>query len=196
MTHVLPYDRMPEAEVSLLLAFYLLAMPGSQGLAEVAIDGAQIQVSGKEVFPIEEFLLEKGWTQVEQVGKNAWQGWYKKDGQRLRIHSKPGVGDVDVKVGDRRVRAECKGGPLFTKRGSREYPILRGALGQMITVDQVDETDTLVVAVPHTPKFCTLAEKCQRAPLMARAGIHIVLVGRDGSVQAQGEEGWRMEFTV
>ena len=72
MKYAMPEDRMPEAEVSLRLAFHLLAMPDNQGTAEVAIDGAQIRVHGSEVFPIAEFLLDLGWKQVEQVGKNKW----------------------------------------------------------------------------------------------------------------------------
>ena len=43
------------------------------------------------------------------MGKNKWQGWYEKDGQRLRIHSRPGIGDVVITVGDRCVRAERRG---------------------------------------------------------------------------------------
>jgi hypothetical protein len=35
----LPQDRMPEAEVSLRLAFHLLSLPGAQGDALVAIVG-------------------------------------------------------------------------------------------------------------------------------------------------------------
>lgn len=58
MDYHLPEDRMPEAEVSLRLAFYLLALPDCHGTAEVAIDGAQIRVHGEQVFPIAAFLRE------------------------------------------------------------------------------------------------------------------------------------------
>ena len=57
----LPKDRMAEAEVSLRLAFYLLALPGSDGLARVAIDGAQVKVGKHQVFPIVGFLRGVGW---------------------------------------------------------------------------------------------------------------------------------------
>jgi hypothetical protein len=179
----LPKDRMPEAEVSLRLAFHLLAFPGSQGVAHVAIDGAQIRVHGAEVFPIAAFLAGAGWEQTAQEGKNAWQGWYGRHGQRLNIHARSGVGDVVVTVGGRRIRAECKGGPLIKKRGGREYPILRGALGQTVTVEQVEANDLLVVAVPCTPGFHRLADRWRQAPLVVRSGIQIVLVGRDGVVE-------------
>ena len=41
--NVLPKHHMPEAEPKgLRLAFYLLALPGSDAVARVAIDGAQV----------------------------------------------------------------------------------------------------------------------------------------------------------
>jgi hypothetical protein len=46
----LPQDRMPEAEVSLRLAFYLLKLPGSQGEAKVAIDGAKSRFTARGSF--------------------------------------------------------------------------------------------------------------------------------------------------
>ena len=179
----MPKDRMAEAEVSLRLAFYLLALPNSDGVAKVAIDGAQVKVGKRQVFPIVEFLRDTGWEQAEQMGGKDWQGRYVKGGQTLSIHSTPGVGDVVVGVGKKQIRAECKGGPLIKKPGSREYRKLREALGQVITVDHVDADDVLMVAIPRTAAFCKLADKWRSAPLVAGAGIQIVLVGRDGTVE-------------
>jgi hypothetical protein len=183
MSYELPEDRMPEAEVSLCLAFHLLAMPDGHGTVEVAIDGAQIRVRGSQVFPIADFLDELGWEQVKQEGKNLWQGWYERKGQRLWVHSRSGVGDVVAQVGSKRVRAECKGGPMIKLPGSREYPKLRGALGQILTVEEKKPNDVLAVAVPHTPRFQRLADKWRRAPLIVCTGIQIALVGRDGEVE-------------
>lgn len=45
-------DHMPEAEVALLLAFHLLDHSKSHGAADVAIDGAQVRVGKKTIFPI------------------------------------------------------------------------------------------------------------------------------------------------
>jgi hypothetical protein len=184
MTYVLPENRMPEAEVSLRLAFYLLKPPHCGGDVEVAIDGAQVKVHGKQVFPLAAFLADAGWKQIEQKGKNNWQGQYEQNGRRLKVHAKSGSGDVVATVGDRRVWAECKGGPLIKKRGSPEYPILRGALGQIITVEKETVKDcVLVVAVPATDAFCRLADKWQNAPLVVRSKIQIALVSRDGYVE-------------
>ena len=178
----LPDDRMPESEVALRLAFHLLELPGSSGEAEVAIDGAQVRVHGEEVFPLAAFLAGLGWRQVAQAGKNDWHGTYERDGRRLTVHSRSGLGDVVCSVGERCVRAECKKGPLIKKKGSREYPLLREALGQILTVETVGEGDVLAVAVPRAAKFVQLAEEWRGRPLVRRAGIHIVLVGRDGAV--------------
>ena len=129
------------------------------------------------------FLADAGWEQTAQEGKNAWQGWYGRNEQRLNIHARSGVGDVVATVGSKRIRAECKGGPLIKKRGSPEDRILRGALGQAVTVEQVEANDLLVVAVPCTPRFHKLADRWRKAPLVVRLGIQIVLVGRDGVVE-------------
>ena len=105
---------MPEAEVSLRLAFHLLDQSGSDGHASVAIDGAQVYIKGRGViFPIKAFLRAYGWTLVEQSGRNSWQGTYRcKQNQRLNVHAHAGIGDVEAAVNRTRVRAECKGGPL------------------------------------------------------------------------------------
>jgi hypothetical protein len=178
----LPDDRMPEAEVSLSLAFYLLSSDGSDGSADVAIDGAMVKVGDRKIFPIEDFLECKGWKQTNQAGRNPWQGTYEKCGLVLRVHGRSGVGDVVASVGSVRVRAECKGGPLLPRRGSPEYPKLRAALGQLLTVEFVEPGDCLVAAVPHTDKFARLVRDWEDRPLLSRSGIRVALVGRDGSI--------------
>jgi len=75
-----PKNRMPQAKVSLRLAFYLLALPGSDGVARVPIDGAQVKVGRRRVFPIVGFLRGMRWEQAQQIGSKDWQGRYVKDG--------------------------------------------------------------------------------------------------------------------
>jgi hypothetical protein len=69
---------------------------------------------------------------------------------------------------------------------SWEYPPLqnplREALGQLLTAE-VGEDDVLVAAVPKAATFSRLAGEWGDRPLMRRAGIRIVLVGRDGAVE-------------
>jgi hypothetical protein len=178
----LPQDRMPEAEVSLLLALYLLNLPKSSGVAEVAIDGAQVRVGENQIFPITDFLSHSGWTQVEQRGRNDWQGFYERDRKRLEVHARPGIGDVAVTVGPKKVRAECKGGPLIRRPGGRERPILQSTLGQLLTVEHVADNDVMVAAVPHTMQFKRLADAWRHRPLVANSKIEIVLVNHNGDV--------------
>jgi hypothetical protein len=173
---------MPEAEVALRLAFFLLDLPNSGNTAQVALDGAQVQVRGNQIFSLTDFLADMGWSQVEQKGKRDWQGRYEKEGKYLEIHSRSGIGDVVVSVGHRRVYAECKKGPLVPKPANPEYKLLREAIGQVITVKQVQDNDIMVVAVPDSPKFRQLASEWREIPLVKRAGIQIVTVARDGAV--------------
>lgn len=178
----LPEDRMPEAEVALRLAFHLLGKPDSDGTARVAIDGAMVRTGYNEHFPIEAFLEHEGWRRNVQEGKNRWQGSYEKEGRHLIIHARSGMGDVVARVGSERIRAECKGGPLVKKSGSREYPKLREALGQLLTVERVEGDDVMVAAIPCAEKFRRLALEWQPRPLVAQSAFRIVLVGRDGTV--------------
>ena len=173
---------MPEAEVALRLAFHLLDRSDSHGSAEVAVDGAIVRIGQNKIFPIEAFMTHEGWEQTAQIGKNAWQGSYEKGGSRLSIHARSGVGDVVALVGSERIRAECKGGPLVAKAGSPEYRRLRETLGQLLTVERVEVGDLMVAAVPHTGRFLRRARNWQSRPLLARSGIRIVLVGRNGIV--------------
>ena len=59
---------------------------------------------------------------------------------------------------------------------------MREALGQLMTVAEVGETDVLAVAVPHSVKFAALAERWRMAPLVLRAGIQILTVDRTNKV--------------
>ena len=186
MRVALPEDRMPEAEVALRLAFHLLGRSDGDGFAEVALDGMQIRSRTVEVFPIEAFLESKGWVQTHQEGKNDWQGTYERSGFRLQVHARSGIGDVVWRAGARRIGAECKGGPIVERKGSPEYPRLREALGQLITVKRIEEGDVMIAAVPYTDRFQRLAREWASAPLVERSGIRIVLVGRDGSLECPG----------
>jgi hypothetical protein len=179
----LPYDRMPEAEVALRLAEFILSLPGSGAMASVAIDGASIKVGDAVIFNIGRFMAATGWEQTKEprVGRNAWTGTYQRADKTIRVHSRPGEGDVVATIDGRRIVAECKKGPLIRKPGSPEYPLLTTALGQALLF-HVAADDIVVAAVPDTPVFRQLAEAWRSRPLVRRAGIRIALVARDGAV--------------
>jgi hypothetical protein len=174
---------MPEAEVSLRLALYLLRQGRTQGDVLVAIDGAQVQTRGTVHFPMEAFLEHEGL--VPAQGATGWRSRYTVPGceYALVIHSQPGQGDVVAPLTNGSLlRAESKKGPLIRKKSSPEYPLLREALGQLLTVAEAGEDDLLAVAVPSAPKFRELTERWTGAPLVSRLGLRFLLVARDGTV--------------
>lgn len=175
-------DRMAEAEVSMRLALYLLRSGIAAGDIAVSIDGAQVQTNGTIHFRINEFLAESGCT---PLGTGGWQQEYKVAGYKhgIRIHSTPGQGDVVARlVNGQTLRTECKKGPLVQSKSSQEYPLMREALGQLMTTDAVSSEDLLAIAVPRSKKFEELASRWRRAPLIARLGICLLTVSREGEV--------------
>ncbi len=181
MIDYLEKHKMPEAEVSLRLAGYLSHNHRSSGMISVAIDGAQVQVGEKIIFPLSRFMKDNGW--LKETGEK-WQGIYRKTGQNdIEIHSKPGLGDVVATLPNgHTLRVESKKGPLTRSRSSQEYPLIREALGQLMTMSVVGEQDILAIAVPESEKFTTLAQKWREAPLIKRFAIKILLINRADSV--------------
>jgi hypothetical protein len=178
----LPTDRMPKAEVALRLAEFILSLPGSGAMASVAIDGASIKVGKAFVFDIGHFMAGTGWEQVKepQVCRTAWTGAYRRGDKTIRVHSRPGEGDVVTTVEGRRIIAECQKGSLVRRAGQAEHSLLMTALGQALLFD-VSADDIVIAAVPDTPVFRRLVETGRKRPLVRRAGIRLVLVARDGS---------------
>lgn len=174
-------NKMPEAEVSVRLAEHLADPSRSSGPIEVAIDGAQVKVKDKVIFPLSEFLADSGWS---ISSANEWRGVYSKNGfNNIIIHSAPGKGDVVAPLTDGRLlRVESKKGSLTRSKSSQEYPLVREALGQLLTIEEVSEKDVLAVAVPWSPKFSELATRWRKAPLISRFQIKILLVRRSGAV--------------
>lgn len=174
---------MPEAEVSLRLAFWLLERGHAGGRVDVALDGAQVRIGDAVHFDLPGFLEEHGWRKLEE--SDAWQCEYALavGCGSVRIHSNPGRGDVVARLrSGHTLRVECKKGPLTRSPSSQEYPLIREALGQLLTVQELGESDILAVAVPHSAKFEELATRWRNAPLIKRFGIRILTVERNGNV--------------
>jgi hypothetical protein len=181
-------DQMPEAEVSLRLAFWLAESGLAFADVKVAIDGAQVQTKTTVHFDLLDFMLAAGWAKHEAEG--AWQGSYHRTDLPvgITVHSNPGKGDVVAQLASGRIlRAECKKGPLTRSRSSQEYPLIREALGQLLTVAEVGDEDLFAVAVPHSPKFVELADRWRETPLVKRFGIRIFTVDRQGNVHGLEE---------
>jgi hypothetical protein len=174
---------MSEAEVSLRLALYLIANRRVVSDVAVAIDGAQVKVRETQHFDVVGFLRTAGWVISDASGK--WQGTYRHSHFReaIVVHSRPGSGDVTATlVSGEALIVEAKKGPLGKSKSSSEYPLLREALGQLLTLAEVPERTVLAVAVPHGTRFAELATRWRNAPLVKRAGIGILTVSPQGEV--------------
>jgi|MTBAKSStandDraft_2_1061841.scaffolds.fasta_scaffold05006_6 hypothetical protein len=179
MCHLDP-TKMSKAEVSLRLAISFAEHPDATGGISVAIDGAQVQVGQRTIFPLIAFMNEHGW---ETPKDNEWKGRYlKQNCVPIEIHSIPGKGDVVARLRGNTYRIEAKKGPLIRSRSSQEYPLIREALGQLMTVEEITDNDILGIAVPDSSKFRQLAEKWRNAPLIRRFQIKILLVDRANKI--------------
>jgi len=174
---------MPEAEVSLRLAFWLIKKRLVRQKIDVAIDGAQVYTNKTVHFNLPAFLKDAGWT-TEQPAK--WQGVYRTPDTPviINVHSRPGQGDLVANlISGKNLRVECKKGPLSRKSSSPEYRLIREALGQLLTMKEVGEKDILAVAVPHSQKFAELASRWREAPLLKQFRIRILTVDGTGNVE-------------
>lgn len=180
---MLPDDRMPEAEVTIRLVMFLIENSHTDEDVVCAIDGAQVKVGATIIFPIVEFLSSKGWSVSNQGEK--WQCSYihREYSRKIVIHSSAGEGDLVSNLNEgTTLRVESKKGPLKTRPGSQEYPLIREAIGQLMTTEHVDDNDLLAVAVPESPKFLDLAIQWRSRPLMKSAGILILTISRNDQV--------------
>jgi hypothetical protein len=174
---------MPEAEVTLRLAMAIIEGGHTVKDIVVAIDGAQIKTGTQVHFPIVEFLNSFGWRSSEQSMR--WQCSYQHTTYKsaIVVHSSSGEGDLVVELNNgRKLRVEAKKGPLIRSKSSQEYPLIREAIGQLMTIELAHPNDLLAVAVPHSEKFAELANQWRNRPLMKNAGIHIITVRRDNSI--------------
>jgi hypothetical protein len=180
---MLPIDKMAEAEVSLRIAIFLIEQKLTTSNIQVAIDGAQIKTLQTIHFPIIDFLNSYGWT--KDSNESGWQGVYTNQHWQLQIqiHSLPGLGDLTTTLqSGHTLRVESKKGPLVNSKSSQEYPLIREALGQLLTIEKVGDKDILAVAIPHSAKFEALAKRWREAPLIKKYGIRILTVNRENKV--------------
>lgn len=173
---------MTEAEVILRLAMYYIKNGLTKEHVTVSIDGAHVKTGNTIHFDIFAFLNEAGLTKIDNE-LTRWQGEYSLAGydSHVVISSKSGIGDVIVKLIDSSViYAECKKGKN-DKRG-QEYPLMREAIGQIMT--GCDFTDGVIpmVAVPYTVKSKELADRWSKLTQIKNLGIKFALVCDDGTI--------------
>ena len=179
---------MAEAEVSLRLAIHLIATGRTQSDVIVALDGAQIKTGVIQHFSVVEFLRPLGWTKLKSEEDPHWRGSYSCASTpfHIVIHSRSGEGDVTATLTSGELLiVEAKKGTLSRSKSTGEYPLLREALGQLMTLKTVPKRAVLAVAVPHGDGFVRLAKRWREAPLVRQAGIRLLTVAPTGEV-----DGW------
>jgi hypothetical protein len=175
-------DKMPEAEVSLRLALFLIRNRLVEKEVKVSLDGAHIKTGNTVHFHIREFLRENNCIKLDR--EDSWLGTYEVDNHSLSIVSIPGEADVVARLTNgSRLRVESKKGSLKNSSGSKEYPLLREAIGQLVTINSYNDIDRLAVAVPYSPKFKALAERWSDAPLIRKLKLDFLLIHRNGEVE-------------
>ena len=158
----------------------MLSFPDAAPSAEVGIDG-----SAARVFPVRAFLREEGWRCSESGGRDStspYQGVYTQGVRTLRVHARPGVGDVVASVGSEQIFAECKGGPFSRSSEGKERTNLVVAVGQLVR-GRLPDGAVPVAVVPDTEEFRCLACSILEDTIAAATGIRIALVGRNATVE-------------
>lgn len=174
---------MTEPEVSIRLALYYIENGLTDENVVVSIDGCHVKMASVIHFPIYDFLESVGCRKTDNKNTDRWQGSYSVEGSdvKLEIVSTSGIGDVVVKLKDgRTVYAECKKGK--DNKSNQEYPLMREAIGQLMTGITITENYIPMVAVPYSKKSYELASRWSGLEQMKRVGIQFALVHDDGVI--------------
>lgn len=173
---------MTEPEVSLRLAMYYIKNQLTEQNVKVSIDGAHIKTGKVLHFDIEGFLRENNCAKIDG-NSGRWQGRYCIKGQRAEIvlESIPGYGDVQILLQN--------GKTLFVEskkskqgKSDQEYPLMREAIGQLMTSSFMNENSIPAVAVPYTKKSLELAERWSKLEQIQKVGIRFILVQENGNI--------------
>lgn len=174
---------MQEAEVSLRIALFVIRNRYTQDDVRVSLDGAHIKTGNTVHFDIYTFLSNQECKKVNGP-IDSWQGTYEVVGyaQRIIISSTPGIGDVNVyTTNGEHLYIESKKGKEGNRSNS-EYPLMREAIGQLMTGCQMTDNMVPIVAVPYTSKSYELANKWSKLKQIQTVGIRFMLVHPDGMV--------------
>ena len=102
---------------------------------------------------------------------------------KLIISSKSGIGDVNmVSLDGKQIYVESKKGK-DKNRSNSEYPLMREAIGQLMTRCQWDEQLIPVVAVPYSEKSCELAHRWSQFKQIQMVEIKFMLLYDGGNVE-------------
>lgn len=175
---------MQEAEVSLSVALYYIKNHLTNEDVKVSLDGAHIKTGNTIHFDIYGFLSAHECKKISgSVDK--WQGIYVVEGYKPRIiiSSIPGVGDVNIlSIDGKLLYIESKKGKA-KNRSNMEYPLMREAIGQLMTGCQLVDNMIPVVAIPYSEKSYELAGRWSQLKQIQMVGIKFMLVYEDGNIK-------------
>lgn len=175
---------MQEAEVSLRIALYYITNHLTDHDVNVSLDGAHIKTKNTTHFDIYGFLSANACRKISGT-VDSWQGTYEVDGYKPKIiiSSTPGIGDINIITTDSmQLYIESKKGNEKNRNHS-EYPLMREAIGQLMTGCQLSEKVIPVVAVPYTEKSHELAHRWSQLKQIQMVGIRFMLVHDAGNVE-------------
>ncbi len=175
---------MREAEVSLNIALYYIKNRLTDEDVRVSLDGAHVKIKDTIYFDIYGFLNKNSCRKVDGTA-DGWQGVYEVENYKpkLIISSTPGIGDVNIVTQDgKHIYVESKKGK-DNNRSNSEYPLMREAIGQLMTGCELNEQLIPVVAVPYSEKSYELAHRWSRFKQIQMVGIKFMLVKTDGNVE-------------
>ena len=173
---------MKEAEVSIRIALYYICNNITRENVRISIDGAHIKTKDTIHFDIWNFMKENGCKKIDE-NDTRWQGLYEIVGYepQIEICSQPGIGDVRVILpNDCILHIESKKGT--EKKGNPEYPLMREAIGQLMTIEYNSNNIIPVVAVPYSQKSYELAKRWSKYEKIQTANIHFILVYENGEI--------------
>lgn len=173
---------MKEPEVSLRVALYYIKNGYTSEDVKVFIDGAHVSIKGQVQFKVKEFLRGQNCIKIDN-NLERWQGVYEVEGYKSKIivESRPGFGDVIINLKDgRQLYIESKKGK--SGKSSSEYPLMKEAIGQLMTGCVLTDNMVPCVAVPYTEKSVKLANRWLDLRQMQVVGIRFILVKDDGNL--------------
>ena len=173
---------MTEVEVILRLALYYIKNGLTTENVTVSIDGAHVKTGNMTHFDIFGFMDIVGLRKVDAEPER-WQGEYSLDGyeSHIIVSSTSGIGDVNIHYVDGSIiYAECKKGKN-DKRG-QEYPLMREAIGQLMTGCDFVDGVVPMVAVPYTDKSNELASRWAELTQIKNLGIRFALIKDAGEI--------------
>lgn len=181
-------EKYPEAEVVIRLMNYLVENNYVNSNYEITVnlDGSSITWGEKQIFgDVIKFLNSLGWQFKEPSGK--WRGKYEKvkdkENYTALFRSKSGEGDLRCKLkGGKELYVECKKGEISSTKSSAEYKLIREAIGQIATIEKLDENYIYAVCVPENEKTKNLIEQWELSEGVKRLGIKLFCIDKKGKL--------------